>query len=307
MVRGYPKDCHSRVIVRLQGGLGNQLFQYAAAQRLAVKNGVPLKLDATSGFQRDYYQRSYSLRHFFIKEDFAGTRDCLLGRLGRIRYRIYCRLNRPWPSEGSSYVPELSKRADPSVLDLRVNRAVYLDGFWQSEAYFRDIEDRLREELRFRGPHSQENVDMARSIQESPSVCVHIRQLHGIPRTAKPVPLDPQDPRSNFVDTDYYDKAVQVLLRTVNDPHFFVFSDCPEWTRKNVRFDHPTTFVDHNDSERDYEDMWLMSGCKHFIIGNSTFSWWGAWLGSFKDKIVIAPSKGFSNTTDMMPRRWIVI
>jgi hypothetical protein len=182
-----------------------------------------------------------------------------------------------------------------------------MEGYWQSELYFKDIEKELRDELQIKSPHGPVNIKMAENIQNSQSVCMHVRQLYSMPKTSKAVPLDHRDPRANFVGIDYYNKAVRLIVEKVKNPHFFVFSDYPERTKKNLCFDYPTTFVDHNDSDKDYEDLWLMSGCKYFIIGNSTFSWWGAWLSSFENKIVIAPSKILANNIDIIPKCWIVI
>lgn len=295
------------VILRVSGGLGNQLFEYAAARHLAVKNNVPLKLDVISGFLRDYYRRSYSLKHFLVEEDFAPPEDCFVGQIGRLRRWVYRRYNKHRPFEKRSYIQEEFPYFDSRLLNVKVTRKIYLEGCWQSELYFKDIETILRRELQFRQPHSQINIKVAKNIRNSESICVHIRRLHGIPKTSEAVPLDHRDPRASFVDKNYYKKAIRLLLKQVKNPHFFIFADYRKWARENLCFDCPTTFVEHNGGGRDYEDLWLMSLCKHFIIANSTFSWWGAWLSSFTNKIVFAPSKGFCNTVDMMPESWIIL
>jgi hypothetical protein len=297
---------HGMVIVRLSGGLGNQLFKYAAGRRLALKNNVPLKLDIISGFQRDYYRRPYSLKPFLIKEDFASPRDCFLGQIGRLRRWMFRRHDRNRPFEKRSYIQEEFPNFDPRLLKLKVTRKIYLEGCWQSELYFKDIEDVIRKEFQFKVPHEQVNVEVAKKIQDCESICVHVRRLHGVPNMPGLTPLDHSDPRANFIDISYYKKAISFLVERIKKLHFFVFADYPDWARENLRFkDCPVTFVGHNG--KDYEDLWLMSLCRYFVIANSSFSWWGAWLSGFVDKIVIAPSKGFDNTIEMMPEKSVII
>ena len=138
-------------------------------------------------------------------------------------------------------------------------------------------------------------------IQSSDAVAIHVRrgdyisnqnttEFHGI------------------CSLDYYHKAIDEIISKVNDPHFFVFSDDPEWTQENLKIDAPTTYVAHNSSDKNYEDLRLMSLCNHFIIANSSFSWWGAWLSRNESKIVIAPSRWFQdikyNDSDRLPEEW---
>jgi hypothetical protein len=298
---------HGMVIVRLAGGLGNQLFEYAAGRSLAIRNNVPLKLDNISGFQRDSYRRSYSLEPFSIKEDFALPEDCFLGQSGRVRRWMLRRYDRGRPFEKCSYIHEEFPNFDSRLLKLKVTRKIYLEGCWQSELYFKDIEGIIRKEFQFKQPHERINIEMAKKIQDRESICVHVRRLHGTPNMQGVVPLDSKDPISYYVDMTYYKKAICSLLERVKNPHFFVFSDYPEWAKENISFDYAVTFVCHNGNNNAYEDLRLMSLCKYFIIANSTFSWWGAWLSDFADKIIFAPSVGFNNTVDLIPESWVVI
>lgn len=110
---------------------------------------------------------------------------------------------------------------------------------------------------------------------------------------------------------EYYNQAIAQIAKKVETPHFFVFSDDPEWVKSNLKIDYSITIVDHNNADKNYEDIRLMSLCKHHIIANSSFSWWGAWLCRNPNKIVIAPLKWFNdksiNTTDLIPDGWIKI
>jgi len=296
------------VILLIKGGLGNQLFEYAAGRSLALRNNVPLKLDNISGFPRDSYRRAYSLKPFLIKEDFALPEDCFLGQSGRLRRWILRRYDRGRPFEKRSYIQEEFSSFDTRLLNLKVTKKIYLEGCWQSELYFKDIERIIRKEFGFKQPHEQINIETARKIQDCESVCVHVRRLHGRPNIKGAVPLDGKDARANFIDVNYYRKSIRSIIEQVKKPHFFVFADYPEWGRENLHFNGcPVTFVGHNGNDKDYEDLWLMSLCRHFVIANSSFSWWGAWLSDFENKIVFAPSEGFDNKLDLIPKSWVVI
>ncbi|OHB79357.1 MAG: hypothetical protein A2Z25_15860 [Planctomycetes bacterium RBG_16_55_9] len=272
------------VIVKLYGGLGNQLFQYATARRIAVENGSLLKLDASTGFENDFYKRSYGLHHFNIVENFAAPEDI----------------------SASRPVKEKHFHFDPDVLNLRDN--VYLDGYWQSEKYFKSIEDVIRDELAVRQPPTGLNAKIAEAIAETNSVSLHFRRLHG-------VSCGQVDVRGvtlhGAASLDYYYRCIERLAQTVKNPYFFIFSDDPGWVRDHLRLPYPTMVVANNGPGKDHEDLRLMSLCKHHIIANSTFSWWGAWLNPGKDKMVFAPAPWFNvaehNVKDLFPERWIKI
>ncbi len=293
------------VIVGLAGGLGNQLFQYAAGRRLALKNNVPLKLDNISWFPRDFYQREYSLKYFSIVENFADRGNCFPGLLGKYKRKLLRKSNQWIEFSRRRYIEESASAFDKRLFDLRVARKIYLKGYWQSEKYFKDIETELREDLRFREEHDAANIELAKKICDTEAVCVHVRRLLGVRNHEDP--LDPSHTKSNFVCDEYYKHAIDRILSKVDRPHVFVFSDYPSWAKENIKVDCPVTFVTNNDGTKDYEDMWLMSQCKHFIIANSTFSWWGAWLGGYAEKKVIVPSSGFANSVDMLPAEWEVM
>ena len=289
------------VIVQLNGGLGNQLFQYAAGRAVAYRAGVPLKLDV-SAFDRDP-GRKYRLGHFNVAAALASqeevecmTRPQYKGLAGRMLLMAERFKLRHTPI----VLTERSGRFDPQVL--RARGRVYLAGYWQSEKYFAEIGPLLRRELTWKQPPDRGNADMLRLIQGCESVSVHVRrgdyasdarryEFHGV------------------CSPDYYQAAVQRLSTMIAAPHFFIFSDDMDWTARHVRLSHPVTYVTHNGADRDYEDLRLMSQCKHYIIANSTFSWWGAWLCPHAAKVVIAPQKWFNKADyddqDIVPPSWI--
>lgn len=287
------------VTARMRGGLGNQLFIYAMARRLTLKNDVALSLDIVSGFKNDYYRRKYLLGNFNIQGDTSTPYDSfeagfgLLRRMARIKMEQFRKLN------DRSYIIQEKSCFDPRFLNLNIRKKVYIDGLWQSEKYFKDTEYVIRQDFEFICPHDSNTITIADKIQNVNSI-----SLHG--RSYREVPSVDGSPTFNM---DYYSKASDYIARHVDNPHFFCFSDELDWLMKNLRIDFPLTYVNHNSTHEDnntINDLWLMSQCKHHIIANSTFSWWGAWLNKNPDKIIIAPVCEWQNQ-DYIPNGWIIM
>ncbi|MCE5324034.1 alpha-1,2-fucosyltransferase [bacterium] len=290
------------IIVRLTGGLGNQLFQYAFGRRQAHVGGAELKLDI-SYYAANYMDgRQYRLNNFNVVEDIASVVETaslagrqhhsLIGRLERaLRSRLHMHKKSIVREHGCVFSPMALKKTDN----------VYLDGYWQSEKYFKDIEDILRSEFTVRNPQDQINRSISADIDQTESVSLHIRRGDYVSNAAF-------NKVHGVCAPDYYESAIERLMDEVKAPRFFVFSDDIEWCRDNLKLKYPITFIDHNGEDRDYEDLRLMSRCKHHIIANSSFSWWGAWLSSNSGKIVIAPAKWFNDphkdSKDIVPDSW---
>ena len=297
-----------RVTVQIAGGLGNQLFQYATARRLALQSGVPLELDHLSGFARDFYRRRYLLDRFAIRGEKIAPRAAYVSHRGRLRRALRARWSRDRELADRGYIREEDSRFVPGLLDLRVTRPVYLEGYWQYERYFRDIRDTLCEELAIHTAHDPDNLEYARKIASVEAVCLHVRRLHGVPDTKDAKPIADATWK-HHIEPSYFQHAVERLAQRVANPHFFVFADYPDWAREHIRAPFPLEFVTHNGSDRDYEDFWLMGPCRHFIVANSTFSWWAAWLARDPDKVVIAPkaSVGPDEVLKSTPEDWLLI
>lgn len=291
------------VIVKIIGGLGNQMFMYAAGRRLAHVLGVELKLDIR-GFET-YKLRRYSLGSFNIQEKFASAEEVAAltkrGSIERVLAKLLCRPRRPAPT----HIREKHFHFDPEILSLP--DGVYLEGYWQSEKYFTDIAGIIRQEFTVKPVQTGKNRELGEEIALCESVSLHIRREDYV-----------SNPHVNQVhglcDIDYYFRCVEHLTQTVKNPHFFVFSDDPKWARDSLKQPYPTTLVEHNKADKDYEDLRLMSQCKHHIIANSSFSWWGAWLHPREDKIVIAPKQWFGKEqqasrkmNDLLPATWILL
>ena len=287
------------IIVRLTGGLGNQFFQYAVARHLAEIHRTVLKLDI-SGFET-YKLHKYSLWSFNIQENFASPEEvaALSVRKQRIVELLMTRALRRPPKSAPTHIREKHFHFDPDILNLP--DSVYLDGYWQSEKYFADIADIIRQEFTVKTPQKGKDKDLAELMASCESVSLHIRRGDFV-----------SAPQTNQVhgtcDLNYYFRCVENLTQTVKHPHFFIFSDEPQWARDNLKLPFSTTLVDHNGADKNYEDMRLMSQCKHHIIANSSFSWWGAWLCENLHKIVFAPIRWFAdsdiNTNDLIPASW---
>jgi hypothetical protein len=276
------------VIAQVEGGLGNQLFIYAAAKRLALRNDGPLKLDVVSGYAKDVYDRAYCLHHFNISAEVASLYDSYMSSWGDKRRYMARKINRLLPFSLRFYISE-EKAFDKRLLEFNISRKVYLRGYWQDERYFKDIEDIIRKEYQINGRHREKNVDLAKKIKTTNSVCLHARRIR----------------YEYALNKGYYAKAVGYMLDRVQNPHFFCFSDKPEWIMKNIDIPSPVDVITHNTDGLEHEDLWLMSQCKHYIIANSSFSWWGAWLNPRSDKIVIAPSNWGYDTA--IPEDWVAI
>ena len=285
----------------MRGGLGNQLFCYAAARRLALANDAELVIDNVTGFRQDHlFHRRYMLDPFHIQARKATAAERLepftLYRRGVMRWR-----SRRRPFAERRYLDQEGFDFDQRLLNLRINGVLYLDGHWQSDEYFRDVESTIREDLRINPPTDALNQRIAGEIRSSVAVAMHVRWF------------DPPDSASVYnVSADYYHRAIGLMESRVNFPRYFVFSDNPEAVRARIVLPRErVTFVSHNrGDENGWADLWLMSLCRHFIIANSTFSWWGAWLGTDREKIVVAPDLKIDGKTawgfkGLIPNSWV--
>jgi hypothetical protein len=275
------------------GGIGNQLFQYSAGRSLALQHGVSLRLLHRINKSLDYTQHKVDLTHFNIQAD-------IVNRIKPIEHIL--------PSSFKSFLQggfpkvfyETKLHYDEDFARLGSNTRI--KGYWQSERYFKSFEKQIREELKIITPPSDRNVKLMEKILILPSVSVHIRRGDYI-----------TNPTTNAYhgtcDLNYYDRAMKYIREHMaEDPIIFVFSDDPKWVRENFNPPFQTTYVDFNDVSTSYEDLRLMACCKHNIIANSSFSWWGAWLNQNQNKIVVAPKEWYAKAAaynpDMVPNDW---
>jgi hypothetical protein len=291
------------VIPRILGGLGNQLFVYAAARRLSIVNNVPIKLDVLSAYEKDPFKRKFSLHHFNIQKNYASAYESYAGKFGRIRRGMKRLANELKPLKNKDYLVEKSL-FDEEIFNFKVKNKIYIDGYFQTERYFLDVASTIRQEFQIVTPHDDRNNQLAEAIKSTNSVCMHARRMYDLPGDAASASLS----KVHALSEAYYSKAIAYVSERVSQPHFYCFGDHPEWFAARIKIDYPITVVKQNKGDdKNYEDLWLMSLCKHFIISNSTFAWWGAWLGGIGDKIVLAPNMAGWPQRMKIPEQWITI
>ncbi|MDR1370728.1 MAG: alpha-1,2-fucosyltransferase [Dysgonamonadaceae bacterium] len=289
------------------GGLGNQMFQYAAARALADRLGVGVCIDKSllNIRSKNVTHRIYELDLFFLKHHekiisskkrgfllrkiYPKIKKTSLGRRITKCYNLYEEL------ESSGYDPEFLSQPDHTSLS----------GYFQSEKYFIPFQEIVRRCFTFKNHLYGKNKDIAEKIKDTNSVSIHIRRGDYV-SNKKSAAIYTE------LSTEYYEKAIERIRQEFDNPTFFVFSDDPEEAKKTIPTLH-AVHINWNKGRDSYIDMQLMSLCKHNIIANSSFSWWGAWLNNNENKIVIAPDQWLKNPEendrirDLIPDRWIKI
>jgi len=283
------------IAINLRGGLGNQMFQYAAGLSLAKKNNCELLMD-TSWFENidpKDTMRKYELDCFLLDQNIVDKADIeLAGEMNRLGLV----LNRIKKSNYFTEYVETSTRFDKKFYSLKGN--VYLVGYFQSEKYFKEIRPELLHTFSFKDKPNLKNKQIIENANSQNSISIHVRRGDYV-----------SNKNSNkfhgVQGLDYYKKAIKLIESKIKEPHYFVFSDDIEWCKKNLLLVKNATFVSNS---RGSDDLRIMIECKHNIIANSSFSWWGAWLGSNGDKMVVAPMNWFkskeADSSDIIPSRW---
>jgi len=268
------------IVAKIIGGLGNQLFQYAFARHLSLIHDTELRLDISAYYA--YKNHNYGLSNFNIIENFSS------------------------PNEWTDLIPFKEKHFHFDQDFMNIPDNTYIQGYWQSEKYFREISSVIKNDLQFKYPMELKDKIFYESILQSNSVSLHIRRGDYVPGTYG-------DQVSECLTLDYYEKAIDQIQQKNPDVVFFIFSDDINWAKKNLSISRPTFYVDHNSSNTNFQDLRLMSLCKHNIIANSSFSWWGAWLNSNLKKEFYSPINWFNsnarnlNSQDIVPSEWIRI
>lgn len=287
------------VFVKMLGGLGNQMFEYATARRIAEVNKTGLKLDL-SGYKNDRL-RVFELDCFDIKGS-AATEEELSDFQNQHFLALKCDRITNYLKLPFNQVMIIEKDFifDPKVLNLKGEK--YLNGYWQSEKYFADIASIIRKDFSFRDKPNQTNAKLLEQIAGEEAVSVHVRRGDYVQNSVT-------NNYHGICDLHYYHDAVNVLQKRFKNLTFYVFSDDSAWVKDNLKIKAAKVhYVDHNAPDKGFEDMRLMTNCKHFIIANSSFSWWGAWLSDYEKKNIIAPKKWFNdasiNTSDLIPSSW---
>lgn len=294
------------ILAHLYGGLGNQMFQYAAAKSTAERLGVELKLDISHlkkhGTGSNFTTRDFELDVFNINERVATFKEVRkyvpnmyqtskvyhqFFRAKRLVTSRHLFIERQW--QRHKYIPRFEKIKDNS----------YLYGYFQTEKYFETIAPLLCKNFTLKSTIEigTENTKLIQDLSNENSVSVHIRRG------------DYSNSIFTLLDIEnYYAPAVQKIFELVENPKFYIFSNDLEWAKMHIpRLNCEFSFVDLNFGNRSFMDLVLMSYCKHNVIANSSFSWWGAWLNNNPDKRVIAPLSWYKEkgTADLIPESWI--
>lgn len=285
----------------LSGGLGNQMFQYAAGRALSIRHKAELSIDLyllnknTKATNRNYELKAFNVEVTLIDSIFnkiaiklfgsiksKNTRHAFLRRLGIFR-------------------DEKAQYYDKGFESLSKESTLF--GYFQNENYFKGFSEQLREDFAFRLPLNKKNNEIRHLIEQNTSVSIHIRR-GDYTNTNSNLPI---------LDIAYYKKAIEYMMSQLNNPSFFIFSDGIDWVRKNLDLSGINhQFIDWNKNEDSYIDMQLMSLCKHNIIANSSFSWWGSWLNKNPNKLVIAPQEWYKGDSGIypdgfLPKEWITL
>lgn len=291
------------VYTSLIGGLGNQMFQYAVGRALALRRNTALRLDVSAFAVHRAHQGFELQRVFACPAEIADISDIelMLGWQSRplirrvIVHPAFAALRR------DALVVEPYFHYWPGID--KAPQDCCLVGYWQSERYFSDAAAQIRTDFTFRLPMEGRNAELAGEMARVNTVSLHVRRGDYVsnPRTGA---------THGVCSLDYYRAAIRHVAERVRQPHFFVFSDDIVWAQANLKFDFQCVYVQHNRGAESYNDMRLMSLCRHHIIANSSFSWWGAWLNPSSEKIVVAPKKWFANemdVRDLFPAGWVTL
>jgi hypothetical protein len=277
------------IIVKLKGGLGNQLFQYAFGRRMSIFRHEKLKLDKDILGEKGDTYRYYGLDNYNIKADIASKEEVQKFKypLGLFSKFLRFLKGKVLKIYHVGYEPELLK-----------SKSIYLDGYFQSYKYLEPIKNDLLKEITLKEPIENKYFDLLQKINNNNSVSIHIRRGDYI--------------NNNDYCTyglEYYNEAIKIIKEKISDPIFFVFSDEITWAKENFKLNN--IFFVSSPAMKDYEELILMTKCKHNIIANSSFSFWGAWLNKNPDKTVIAPKKWcnkfIKEFRDLLPVSWIRI
>ena len=275
------------------GGMGNQMFQYAFGKMISLKYNKELILDLSFLLNKNqgpgFTYRDYDLDIFKLNVKTVDSFDL---------DDSFIMLEEP---NDHPFIPDFIDLYKYIPRD----KNFYISGFFQKHEYIKNIREQLLEGFKLNYSFTDSADKLLKNIQDSDSVCVNIRRTDYVTNKNS----------SEFhgvYGAEYIDKAVEHLTKTVRNPKFFIFSDDMDWCKDNLKFDYEFIFVDHDYKGVKFgQYLYLMSACKNFIIPNSTFAWWAAWLNDNKEKNVITPKRWFKDakikTDGLMPSDWITI
>ena len=270
------KEETGQVISIAKGGVGNQLFIFGAGKALAENLGYKHFIDNETGFISDSYKRSFLLDNFGVSSEILPKQLKSFSNLRSPKHKLLRSWNKILPLNLRSYIAESHDVCPTQLANLESKRKkIYLNGNWCNEQFFLKHRELIYGELSIPKPKDTKNEEILAKIQNSEnSVFIHVRRVR----------------YKSKLDLNYYIDAVQKLLSLVDNCKFFLFADDLSWAKENFKNLVEFVPIEHN-ANNELADLWLMSNCRHAILANSSFSWWGAWLGRKNDKkrVVIGP------------------
>ena len=289
------------VTIRIKGGLGNQLFQYAAGYALAKRMNQKLKLD--NSFFPQQTLRGFKLG--YLNVTFG---DVVEHQSGLVKAYKYKYLNKTLRKANVRALPcgkqtkyLLETRSDivPEFFNISAPN-IYLDGYYQSEKYFREYKADLIKQFTPNYPSEAEYESVLAEIQGCEAVAVHVRRGDFLSAQNDP------NPNHYLLGEQYYHNALKYVTEHLENPVFFWFSDDIDWVKQNFGERENFRFVSLHTKHADIDEMMLMKNCKHIIAANSTFSWWASWLNKHENALHICPAKRYGNL-HMIPENWVKI
>lgn len=265
------------LIIEVSGGLGNQMFQYALYTKLK-EMGKDVRLDLS------IYKNENSVRKFELDIFQVDYQEASIKEIRKYKKPDIWKKMSPIKLKEKIYTENLDEGFQPIIFSLK---DIYLSGYWQCEKYFEDIRELLLKKFSFSSAENAINGELFSKIRECQSVSIHVRR--GDYLTEQNVKV-----YGNICTLQYYRNAISYIKKKIKNVVFFLFTNDTNWVKKHI-YEENMIIVDCNNGTRDYLDMFYMSQCRHNIIANSSFSWWGAWLNQNEDKIVISPEKWFQN------------
>jgi hypothetical protein len=294
------------VTVKLMGGLGNQMFQYAAASALAINNGADLCVDSTTGFRHDAFRRGYELQSLPIRARSAGWTRRAPFSLERAFFferrmlrtgRSQAVRKRPW----GTYLFETELRYLDEVASCRLARDAWVDGYWQSEQYFLGSKEQIAEELMPPAPSDPLFLGMAEQMRSGSSVAVGVRLFEEMPGAAK-------SGVGGLTPMSFYDEAAAHAAAAIRDPVFFVFSTTRSPALEQLKFPGRVHYVTQDDGfHATVPCLWLLTQCENHILSNSSFYWWGAWLSEHRSGGAFVAASSLFPNRDTIPKRWLTL
>jgi hypothetical protein len=289
-----------KIVVKIEGGLGNQMFQYAFGMSIALKYNAILVLDI-SYYNNNECHNGFELSDVFLLDSKVSVRKKFQGGflasnrylvkvidfIGIRKYLLPCHFFEQLYRFNDILSPECANN--------------YYTGFWQNELYFSDIRNKILDDFSFKRSLSVKNMELLNKVKNSNSVAIQVRRGDYVSNKST-------NEFHGTCEVNYFYDAIEVIKKENSNIEIYIFSDDIDWAKNNIFFNSISYFINLNKGNEAYLDMLLMSNCKHVVISNSSFGWWAAWINKNPFGVVVAPKRWFNSltidTSDLCPKTW---